>query len=153
MPLQTKDIKTGDIIFVKDNSLLAKIIMYITKSQYVHCGIVYDVNQYGVWIAEINYSYSFSIRKMEYTNYEVYRCREPINEIKIKETIRDMVGLKYDFRDIFRIVFGLPMKYTPKRVICSESVMYVYESLGIKLTDKKVPTPEDLVSGGMLEMV
>lgn len=144
------NIKTGDIIMVKDSTLLARLIGYFTKSEYVHCAIVYDVMCSEIYVGEIDWSYSFKIREINYDNYDLYRYVGELDTEKCMNAICNMKGFKYDYLDIFRILFKLPLKYTPKTVICSESIYYIYMMMGIKLTDKLVPLPYDLIERELL---
>lgn len=148
-------IKPYDLIFVKGNSTISKIIKWFTKSEYSHVGIILDDKH----ICEINYNYTFRIRHFEYKekDYDIYRCKKNIN-IKDKELmfkyIRKNLNQKYDFREIVRIIFPfLNIKDNSKRVICSELVYDCFKNANIYLSNKEINSPQDLIDGNEIVKV
>lgn len=141
--------KTGDLIFVKPTNLTGRLIAWFGRSEYSHVGICLNDHE----IAEINLGYTFNIRPNTYTSYDLYRCIDHFDENDMINVIYGKIGLNYDILDIIKILFKLPLKNTPRKMICSEVVFYCYQLLGIELCKQKVPTPQNLIDGGKLYKV
>jgi hypothetical protein len=67
--------------------------------------------------------------------------------------------MDYDYMAILaelaRYEFGIPLKYYNEgnKRICSSFIADCYLNIGKKLTDEKVPSPQDLVSGKVLKFI
>lgn len=139
---------TGDLIFVKPTNVMGKLVAFFGGSKYCHVGILTD----DFKIAEINLGYEFNIRPMTYTSYDTYRVIGDFSASDLMMVINNKIGMKYDLLDIFRIFFNFQAS-TPNKVICSEVVNQCFCLLGIELSNKKIPSPQDLIDGGKLERV
>lgn len=139
---------TGDLIFVKPTNAMGKLVAFFSGSKYCHVGIL--VNEHE--IAEINIGYKFGIRPMTYTSYDVYRVKEEFNKFELMNIVLGKIGMRYDVLDILRILFNFQVS-TPNKVICSEVTNECFSLLGIQLSNKKIPSPQDLIDGGKLERV
>ena len=139
---------TGDLIFVKPTNVMGKLVAFFGGSKYCHVGILVNDSQ----IAEINLGYTFDIRHITYTSYDIYRVTDDFDANELMSVIWGKVGLKYDAMDILRILFKLK-SVNVNKVICSEVVNQCFGLLGIQLSNKKIPTPQDLIDGGKVERV
>ena len=140
---------TGDLIFVKPTNVTGKLVAFFSGSKYCHVGIMVNSSE----IAEINLGYTFDIRPMTYTDYDIYRVTDDFDANELIDIIHDKVGMSYDVMDLLRILFKISFKATPKKVICSEIVNQCFGLLGIQLSNKKIPTPQDIIDGGKVERV
>lgn len=149
------NIQIGDIIACYSNrGIISRLIGLITRSKYSHTAIVYDIYDdcNTIVVGEIDWKYQYKICEMEYSynEFDVYRCKEPIRTHKLQHQILVHSGERYDFADIFRILFKLPRRYTPKRVICSEVIDMIYRDSGVSLEVTNCPTPEELIKSSKL---
>lgn len=123
-------IKTGDVIFVRGNSLLSKLIRLFDKGEFSHVAIILDGNH----VIGSQYPDGVQIRHFRFNDYELIRI--PLDIEKAKEYI----GYKYDYKQFFWYAFKVGKVWnTPNQFICSELIAYAMGDSG--LTNK---TPNEL---------
>ena len=146
--------RKGDIILVKNNKLISKIIKWFTKSQYSHSAIAID----SIHIYETNYNEKSCIKHINWTKnmYDVYRLKPGI-EFDSKRLIEYMlthIHNNYDLGEIFKIVIHKDSKDDDNKYICSKLVHDAFLKQGIDLTPGiEIPTPEDLSHSKLLYKV
>jgi len=152
------ELKVGDILACKNNSFLSFAIRFLTKSKYSHLAIIVSESE----IIEADGIVGFINRKNinEYKNYaDVYICglndkqRNDICNYAISK-----INAKYDYYLLFvlfvKFVFGIKIKIKDSEDdICSELVNDAYKSVGIMLSKKRFPIPDDVLSSERLRMV
>ena len=160
----------GDVVFARGTTFFEWLIRVGTRSQINHVGIVYDVEDDYVVVAEAmpqgvifsNYSHEYLNDACEVRRVVVYvddddKVTYYIDETEaeeLKRIIEKYIGLPYDWSAIRRITLNIltiglyqTMKDTPDEVICSELVARIYSEFGYKLKPNKKydkVTPEDL---------
>lgn len=144
--------KFGDLIFVKGNNFFSKCVKWRTNSKYSHVGFVID----EFHIAEINWYYGFKIRHIKYNknNFDVYRYKYELThrqKQEMKKYIHSCLNQKYDFREIFRILFSTKnLKDNKNKIVCSEILYDIFKSCDIELNQKEYSSPQDLINGKLL---
>jgi hypothetical protein len=141
--------KSGDIVFVSDKSLLSRLIQYFDHGKFSHVAICVDENN----ILEAQYDVKSHIVPFSYVNYEIVDLglskeqRKRVSEIAVSLT-----GYGYDYLEILSIfirnVFDRKFKIynSPKNYICSELVEIVLQEIGVIPNDKELRncTPNEL---------
>jgi len=143
--------KIGDILACKNNSFLSFAIRFLTKSKYSHLAIIINENE----AVESDGIAGFIKHKNinEYKNYaDVYTCDNLTDEqrINIGKYAVSKVGQKYDYYLLFvlfvKFVFGIKIKIKDsENDICSELVNDAYKSVGLELSKKRFPIPDDVL--------
>lgn len=170
------DLEVGDVLLFKGDvkwynfwtsklRLAHLLIKLATFSPYVHAGIVTNANPKNIVIGEA-LDNGFTVH--EVTNYvkqgmsnkeiDVYRYKDfdgkmltPDQKALIQDEIRILEGSPYDWKDLVDLAIfiftGKKFKLgTAKKLICSEAIADVYDSVNIGLVDKPNDevTPADL---------
>ena len=146
--------KCGDIILVKNNKLISKIIKWWTKSEYSHSAIAID----ELHMYETNYNTKAHIKHSDYPRdmYDVYRLNPEIelDTERLKKFMLKNIGNDYDFGEILKIVFKKNTKDDDGDYICSMLVRDALLEQGIDLTPGiEIPSPEDLKCSKLLYKV
>lgn len=125
--------QAGDIVFVRGNSLISKLIRLFDKGRFSHVAIFVSETH----IIEAEYNTKVRIVPFSYKDYEIVHLNlARYEQSHIKRLARRFIGKQYDYVQIFRLLielrFGLKLfsRNTPKQVVCSELVGYFLEELG-----------------------
>ena len=147
------DLQKGDILlYKKGNSkgiwkLIDYLISWYSKSEYVHCGIIVDVNTSHLTIGE-HLSQGFTIwdnynlfHALKRGDIDVYRANLSDDErIKLIETVKCFEGHKYDYKEIFDKLlnfFKLPQFFQGNGIYtCASIIAMCYRINLIILVDK-----------------
>ena len=145
---------TGDIILVKNNKLISKIIKWWTKSEYSHVALAVD----DLHMYETNYDTNSHIKIIDFpTNmYDIYRLKDTskLDTEKLNKFMKEHLKNKYDLGEIFKIVFKINTPDDDGKYICSMLVREAFLDQGIDLTPGiEIPTPEDLSHSELLYKV
>jgi hypothetical protein len=141
--------KSGDIIFVRDNSLISKLIRLIDHGKFSHVAIAVSDSD----ILEAQYNTKTRITPFYFTDYEIVDLGLSDEKMKrVAELAPKLVGYKYDFLEIVTIfvrnVFDRKFRIfnSPKAYICSELVEFVLSDIGVIPKDKDLRniTPNEL---------
>lgn len=85
-----------EILLYRGNSLISKVIRWVTKSPFTHSAVTLD----DYHLIEINWYYRLKIRHLKYRtgDYEVYVVKGITEEQKrkVKEFLLTHLGTKYD---------------------------------------------------------
>jgi uncharacterized protein YycO len=157
-------LEVGDIVLVKPSGLLARIISFLTKSDYSHTAIVFDPEEGLImdtdWVAT-----NLSLLKIyNQRGYDIFRLKEGLsenNKQKVKKWIIDNIGVPYDYLQLFsftnRFVLGIKKIINlPDKYICSEMADRMYQSIGIDLVPEFSTgdvAPEDLRCSKLLTKI
>lgn len=155
-------IKTGDVLLVKGNGVISKLIKLVTRSKYSHVSLAIS----DTYVIEIDWKYRLQIRPIEYKSFDVYRLnRDLTNEdlFKMLDYAYSLIGTKYDFSKIvslfFEMIFGKRGKMlfnNPSKYICSDIVDLAYQQIGIDLVEKygeQDVTPDDISKSKQLRFI
>lgn len=134
-------LKPGDIILYNNvNNISSKVVSFLTKTKYIHCGIYIE----GKGIHELIWD------KRGYRRYPVFRtinhfCKETrilrykgkIDPDVIRNISKKYEGVEYGLRSIFKILFhrvlNIRIFRKSKYLVCSFIVAKIYEDMGITL--------------------
>ena len=150
-------IEIGDIIACRDKkSLISETICLITSSKYSHLAIVVS-NDMAIEADGISGLVIYRNIENYKNNSDIYTCNL-LTDAQRKDIVNYLekeVGQKYDRLLLFvlfiKFMFKLKFKYKNNRsVICSELVNNSYKKVGIKLSKKKYPIPDDVVGSKLL---
>lgn len=146
--------KCGDVVLVRNNTIISRLVQWFTNSDYSHCGISLD----DTHIYDINYNIKSGIRHIPYTSdmCDIYRPKFDFDEDKFKEFILKNIGNRYDFIEILKIIFRINRPDEDKEYICSTLVRdaLLYAS-GINIAEDKfvICSPADIANSKYLEKV
>ena len=155
------EIKNGDVILYRGNSLMSKAIHYVDNAYYNHAGVVWipensdRVLTLDMWSGGLT-CLPLSRRMSGYTDFCIVRPKT--TDAIINEAVKTALGLwdgrdiKYDYAILFRIalikktgidITGLGSK---KEFICSQFAQYYINLLGIHTYDSvELITPQDFI--------
>ena len=140
-----KQIKDGDILHCKSNSVLSKLIRYFTKGRYSHTALVISLE--GILFIVDSQHDGTRIRTFEAWkntyNYK-YKISRPLDpKQKLLQEVKEYINTSYGYGDMLRHLFlsytgiWLGSKRESKHLICSEFVMRIY---GMKDAYRANPT-------------
>lgn len=120
--------ETGDIIFVRNNSIISKIIRFFDKGRFSHCAIAISKDR----LIEAQYNIKVSESKNTYPNYEVLKMNMTDKQKKdLLVAIKKYKGKRYDYL----LAFSMSTKWlridNDDYLICSELVEDVLKDIGI----------------------
>lgn len=155
--MKTSDILPGDVLFLSGKGIIKSLIEWITHSKYYHCAIFLN-NESLVEAQGGEKTSIFPLSKYLNSNDKLYIYRDinlsNFERYKIVNYAMNHLGMKYDYTAILaelaRYELGLSLKYFNEgnKRICSSFVNDCYsKGIGKKLTEEKVPSPQDLISG------
>jgi uncharacterized protein YycO len=161
--MKTSEILPGDILFVGGRGIIKSLIEWITHSKYYHCAIFLDQET----IAEFQGFRKSGISPISdyFRNGDklvIYRDKSLNNQEceKIVKYALHQSGKDYDYKAIFeeliRYEFGVNIdSYNEgNKKICSSFVRDCFlNGIGKKLTEQKVPSPQDLIAGKKLKRI
>ena len=154
-------LKQGDVLAYKGdkNSPISETVKFMTKSQYSHL-CLYISNDNAIEAdgikGDINY--------VDINNYkgrlDVYTCPSltDLQRKQICDYAISKIGEKYDYlllfylflKQIFKFRFRIRDRNSD---ICSELVGDSYKSCGVVLSQKRYPTPADILCNKTLRMI
>jgi hypothetical protein len=131
--------KSGDIIFVRGNSLISWLIKLFDHGQFSHVAIAVSDNE----VLEAEYNTKTRITPFYFTDYEIVDLGLSAEQMKrVEELAPKLIGYKYDFFEIVTIairnIFDRKFRIwnSPKAYICSELVEFVLSDIGVIPKDK-----------------
>ena len=155
------EFKSCDIISTYDNSIISKLIRYISKSIVSHTAIMYDKNfVIESWISGVRIVNIEDFKKR--CNFFVSRCEltDQQSEV-ITNYLRNKYKSKYDLLQLFTIalhkIFGIKILNNHQKYICSELVWEAYDKAGVEIApqvdESDDVTPVDLITSKALKVV
>lgn len=149
-----------NIIFYKGNSLISKLIKFISKSKkYSHVALM--LNEWhsleSAWNNPCVISH-FNYKKCDYAIYELRVNLSENDKIKIKKYIFDNLNSGYDYLYLIsrglNFIFNTPVINSKKTLTCDELVVEAFKSIGIILVDDDIKlSPENLSKSKLLRKV
>lgn len=131
------DIQFCDILLFKNNTLLGKIIKHETKSIYTHSAIALD----NFHLAEATHK-GIKIDHIEdlSSGYDIYRYKDGLadkQKDKIKNFIYNKITTPYNYKELFsyllNIELNFDLRFSDKKLICSQFVYWAYIYAGVDL--------------------
>jgi len=154
-----ENIKIGDVVAYRSNSIVSEAIRAITSSKYSHVAIVVSPTQ----LVEAD-GYVGHIRYRNISDYkggmDIYTCNF-LTESQRKEICDyaiSRIGQKYDYLLLFFLflkqIFKFKFRFIDSKAdICSELVNDSYSKANCRLVKKRYPNPQDIVSSDKLIFV
>lgn len=157
------EIKSGDIILVKGQSISAAFIRWFTKSEYTHVGIAIDENL----IFEVDMFKKLGLYPNTHKEFDVYRYSKGLNRKQLKRMKKYAIAkakthIGYDWLKILHFAIKRFFPSFPEFLemhqheICSEIVDLVYHAVGVDLVPenrKGFISPADIVNSKVLKKV
>jgi len=145
----------GDIVFIKNKSLISLIIIYFTKNWSHVMGII----NYNKDCIEATYPKvrQESINVYKRCKYAILTPKIPLSDEEKFLFVNFMVsklGKKYDWRGI--VSFFIKSKWQNKNwYFCSELILEAYRHIGRELIRKEIEwtTPQDLYQSTELKII
>lgn len=126
--------KAGDIVFVRGNSLISKMVRLFDKGEFSHVAIAVSDTE----VLEANWNIKTRITDFYFKDYEILDLGLTNEERKlIKEASPYLVGRYYDFPQITWYMIGKLFSFdaknrfnSPNNLICSEVIFYLLSEIG-----------------------
>jgi hypothetical protein len=150
------EMKTGDLLQWKSNSIIGAAIRWKTNSFVNHSSLVLKLEDYeGIEkrrftteALEHGIILNYLSRRLEQFDGEVwwYPLKEDDHKYRdrIGEIALSLIGVPYDYKSIFRQVFGA-VSTDARRLFCSEYCYLAYGFSGV------APTPGDMPKLGIFK--
>jgi hypothetical protein len=153
------ELKRFDLLFVRGQSPLARLIEHVTDSPYSHVAIVLDEDH----IVETDWRFPLRRNHNNYPTWlvDVYRYCGEFDGWQIEAMdafIQEHIGTPYDFWQTITngmyLLTGLPIRDAPNRMNCSETVDRMFATAGIDLCPgvNGQVTPANLARSGLLHL-
>lgn len=133
--------KAGDIIFVRGNSLISKLVRLFDNGRFSHVAIAVSETQ----VIETNWNMRSKIVDFHYKDYEIVTLdltesqRRHVPFIANKYT-----GRLYDYLQVISYIFNSRLN-NPRHLICSELVYNILSEVGyVKDDSLRDATPNEL---------
>jgi len=149
----------GDIILFKPNSWIGRLIAKLTKSEYSHAAVIFDVVFGEPVLLEIDWTKSrlvtLSALERDYNVYGVAGMEDKSNQKSFQNNIitsNKYLNKGYDYLQLFstarKIIFKTEsILNIDDKYLCSEIIDRAYHDIGIDLVKKLAKgnaVPEDL---------
>ncbi len=135
-------LRSGDLVFLREHTLMAKVIRTFTRSDYCHCGVVWIVGQ-RVFLIEARYSQGVTLRLLS----EAMPCDWIATGCNWSEAIETSALMKLQTRYsiLAAIALALGLKPPGQTEVCSLYAANVIEAglPGVEF-DRKGLTPGNL---------
>jgi cell wall-associated NlpC family hydrolase len=160
--MKTSEIKQGDLLFLSGKGIIETIIQWVTRSKFYHVAVF--INDHELIEAQGGEKTSivplskylnskdnlYVYRDVTLTDYERY---------KIANYALSHQGIEYNYMSILAELLRYEMHILIENYnegnkrICSSFVNDCFKSIGKKLSEQKVPSPQDIVEGKVLTRI
>lgn len=134
------------LVFYKDDSLIAKIIKFVTKSKYCHVSILID-NMF-IYETDVFKKSHICIFEYDHSKHEVYEFNGEVSDYNARKFMATNLGNSYDYMEILKILLkNNKLKDKQDEYICSTLVLeFIKKCTNIKIDGElKLATPQDLI--------
>ena len=141
-----------DLLFYKGNSILARLIKYITKTEeYSHCAVFID----SLHLLETSWKQPNVIAHFgyRYTEYDVYRVKIELSEEQretMMEFLHQRINHSYDFKYLLtrtgNFLFGTAVKSSAGKYTCDELIFQAFAIVGINLLEAEYRLSPDALA-------
>lgn len=117
--------KAGDIIFVRGDSLISRLVKLVDKGSFSHVAIAVSETE----VIEANWNMKSSVVKFHYEDYEIVELNLTDNQRKqVPVVASSLVGKWYDYIQVIAYIFQSRIN-NPRQLICSELVYNILYSI------------------------
>jgi len=133
--------KAGDIVFVRGNSIVSKVIRLFDKGRFSHVAIAVS----DTHVLETNWNMTSRIVEFSYTDFELVRLELTDEQRRrVPAIAKSLEGRMYDYLQVLAFIFKSRLN-NPRYFICSELVYYVLSHIGYPMTEGlEDATPNEL---------
>lgn len=109
-------LKSGDLVFIRESTFMAKVIQTFTRSEYAHCGVVWIAGA-RVFVLEARYSQGVSVRLLS----EVLPCDWIATGCDWSENVETAALMRLQTRYSIPAAIALGIGFTPpsQTEVCS----------------------------------
>lgn len=133
--------RAGDVVFVRGNSIISKLIRLFDKGRFSHVAIAVS----DTHVIETNWNMKSRVVEFKYKDFELVRL--PLTEdqrIRVAVEAKMLEGVPYDYIQILFLMFSSRLN-NPRHFICSELVYTVLRNVGyLNDTYLRDSTPNEL---------
>lgn len=148
-----------DILFFKGDTIIGKLIRFVSKSEYSHVCMFLD--QFHTLETAWNKPSIINHFSYKYRDYDIYRLNVQLNDYQkqiILQYITERINYKYDW--LYAITRGLNLLFGTKiinsknRFDCDELIYEAFKRVGIQLVENgEMLTPSVISKSKYLERV
>lgn len=136
--------KAGDIIFVRGDSIISRIIRLFDRGCYSHVAIAVSDTE----ILEAQYFTRSRIIKNPYDSYDTISLElSNVEKVRLRKIAESLTGRWYDYRQVIGYVLRKPWN-NPNNMICSEIVATILYEFGynnqVELEEFRMMKPNEL---------
>jgi hypothetical protein len=130
--METKDrgdtMETGDIVFVRGNTWISKLIRFFDKGKFSHVALAVSTER----ITEAQYKTTVKVKPLDYESYEVFPMSlSEEQKRQLLDSIRKYEGKRYDYFLAFSMATKWLRLDNPNYLMCTELVMKVLQDIGV----------------------
>ena len=142
------------ILAYRGKSVTSKAIRWLTRSEYSHIavelddGMTVEAWQLDGVVERINYREGHTPG----TEVDVFAIKGPVDSSRAEKFLRDKIGAKYDWLNVFRFIYRKP-SIENRRWFCSELAEYAIAEGFVTLLrgNKSTHSPRDTVMSPLLK--
>lgn len=130
--------QAGDIVFVRGESVISKIVRMFDKGRYSHVALAVS----STHVVDADFKTKVQIRKFSEEDFDVVDLRLPEEkrDVVVHEAIQ-LVGANYDYLQILGYIFSKELG-TPKNYICSELIHVLMKKVGVHVGNRSIKPNE-----------
>ena len=148
--------KAGDLIFVKPNGWLFRLVRKVTKGNFGHVGLVAGMIDEHVLIVEagrdgvdVNDLIWRTVRAEDYAIYRIDNITEKQRTLLVQKCM-SYVGLPYDKQAWLNFIFKTTAFGSKRRMYCSEMI---YRALTKLLIIRRIYHPEKISPADLFRLI
>lgn len=132
--------KAGNIIFVRGDSIISKVIRRVDKGEFSHVAVALSDSH----IIEAEWSTKSIITPFVHQDYEIVDLNlTKEQEDRLIRKAVDLTGFSYDYPQLLGYIFKEVSLGSPKKYICSEIAYELLKEVDIDVGDRNI-TPNQL---------
>lgn len=147
------------LLFYKGDSLLGKVIRFVSNGKYSHCALLLD--QFHT--LETSWKNPSVIKHFDYKykDYDIYKLNIRLNEYQkqlVTQYITEHIEIGYDWKYLLSrlgyFLFGTKIVNSKNTMTCDELIYESFKVIGVHLIEKdEILTPSTLSQSKYLDRV
>ncbi|MFR7272437.1 hypothetical protein ACLVL5_06035 [Streptococcus pneumoniae] len=118
--------KAGDIVFVRGNSLVSRLVRLFDRGKFSHVAIAVSDSE----VIESNWNMKSKVVPFHYDDYEIVTLELSVNQRRrIPIVAKKYEGRMYDYLQVIAYIFKGRLN-NPRHLICSELVYNILSEVG-----------------------
>jgi cell wall-associated NlpC family hydrolase len=121
-------VETGDVVFVRSNTWISKLVRHFDKGRFSHVAIAVSNGR----VIEAQYNIKSKVRPLKYKSYEVFPMDLTDKQKRhLASILKKYKGKKYDFLLAFSMTSNWFRLDNPNYMICSELAVDILKEIGV----------------------